>query len=109
MGPPGFVPVPDHLDGSIFRAFELNEETAVFLAQNSVPFCNFLIIEAPSKPPCDPETKDQETDIPPFRYVHITNGKERINRGPALSIRRVGAANDGCAGSGNTVNSEGPA
>ena len=108
MGPPGFVPGSDHLDGSIFRALELNKETAIFLAQNSVPFCNFLIIEASSKPPCDSDTKDQETD-PPFRYVHAFKEKERINRGPALSIRRVGAANDGCAGSGNTVNSEGPA
>jgi len=100
VGPPGFVPVPDHLDGSIFRAFELNKETAVFLEQNSVPFCNFLIIEAPSKPPCDSETKDQETD-PPFRYVHIAKEKERINRRPALSGRCVGTASYGRDGAGH--------
>ena len=35
---------------------------------------------------------------PPFRYVHITNEKERINRGPALSVRGVGAASGGREG-----------
>jgi len=64
-------------------------------------------IAAPSKPPCDSDTKDQETD-PPFRYVHITKEEERINRGPALSSRSVGTASDGCDG-GNTNNSEGSA
>jgi len=33
MGPPGFVPVSDLLGGPIFKALELNKETAVFLAQ----------------------------------------------------------------------------
>ena len=89
--------MPDHLDGSFFKALELNKETTVFLEQNSVPFCNFLIIEAPPKPPCDSETKDQETD-PPFRYVHITEEKERINRWHALSGRCVGDASDGRKG-----------
>ena len=50
-------------------------------------------VEAP-KPPRVTEPKDPVPD-PPFRYVPITDEKERINRGPALSGRRVGAASGG--------------
>jgi len=56
-------------------------------------------IELP-KPPCTIGSKDEQMPDPPFRYVPITDEKERINRGPALSVRRVGAASDGREGAG---------
>jgi len=79
--------------------------TAAHAAAHAIEFGDQHI--KAQKPPRDTETKDQNAD-PPFRYVPIVNEKERINRGPALSIRRVGAASDGCDG-GNTDNSEGSA